>query len=387
MFRKTRAIINKHIKIVVGVVVAVLLIVFIMGPLRTAFTGVVGAARSTKEEITLFNDMMRRGGDSPRSESAPSSPESSSSKEHEEGSSSSSRPSGNSPSFLDGSFEYNEENDESEGVKVGSGEVGAEVHFIAVGNADAILIKSDGEYMLIDAGEAVVGDVVVDYLMDMGVNRLELVVATHPHSDHIGGIPAVIEAFDVEKMMMPDVVNSTRAFSDLIEAIEDYEIDVEVPRLGDRFSLGGSTFTVYGPSKEHENLNDNSIVLRMEYGTTSFLFTGDIEEEAESYLVGLAALPKTNVLKVPHHGSSGSSSNDFIRKISPRYAVFTCGEVMGFDDTDYGHPHSATLSRYKVYSTLNRLDIFRTDTQGHVVAYSDGTDIEFETQFAFEAAA
>jgi competence protein ComEC len=246
------------------------------------------------------------------------------------------------------------------------------VHYIDVGQADAILVACGGEYMLIDAGEDDGDDRVIHYLTDLGIDEIDLVVATHAHSDHIGEMGDVLNAIPAVEVWYPEYRHGTKTEQRFLTAVDGCGANLYEPELGDTYDLGGATVTVLGPVKEYDDPNDMSIVVLVQFGDDRFLFTGDMEntDAAENDLVaywGEEAL-RADVLKVGHHGARTSTSYHFLRSVSPSYAVISVGE-----GNTCGHPTSETLNilgQAEVY-------VYRTDTMGTVVAVSDGQDIEF----------
>lgn len=246
------------------------------------------------------------------------------------------------------------------------------VHYIDVGQADAILVACGGEYMLIDAGEDDGDDRVIHYLTDLDIDEIDLVVATHAHSDHIGEMGDVLNAIPAVEVWYPEYRHGTKTEQRFLTAVDGCGANLYEPELGDTYDLGGATVTVLGPVKEYDDPNDMSIVVLVQFGDDRFLFTGDMEntDAAENDLVaywGEEAL-RADVLKVGHHGARTSTSYHFLRSVSPSYAVISVGE-----GNTYGHPTSETLNilgQAEVY-------VYRTDTMGTVVAVSDGQDIEF----------
>lgn len=243
----------------------------------------------------------------------------------------------------------------------------ARVHFIDVGQGDSILIDVDGHYALIDAGERDQGKKVVSYLRKQGVQDLEYVIASHPHSDHIGGMVDVIHAFKIHHIILPNVIHTTRTFEDFIDAIQEYNIDAIKAKPGASYQLGAAQLDIKGPKwVDSENLNNSSVVAKLTYGETAFLFPGDAEVEEETSLLGndLAA----DVLKVGHHGSTSSTSPDFFSQVNPKACVISCGK-----DNPYGHPHAEILQFLREAG----VDIYRTDQEGTIVAGSDGKEVHF----------
>lgn len=251
------------------------------------------------------------------------------------------------------------------------------VHYIDVGQGDAILIQKDGESMLIDAGENVSGERVVNYLREEGISRLDYAIGTHPHSDHIGGLDRVIQEFDIGKVILPKVSHTSKTYEDVLKAIQEKELKITTPRVGDTYELGDAQWTILSPREEkYESLNDYSVAIRLVYKDNSFLFTGDAEVEPEREMVeNSKTLPITaEVLKVGHHGSSTSTSPEFLEKVNPKVAIIQLGE-----DNSYGHPHRETMEK------LNQkgIEVYRTDQNGTIVATGDGQEITFEVEKGF----
>lgn len=240
------------------------------------------------------------------------------------------------------------------------------VYYFDVGQADSILIECNDEYMLIDAGNNNDGEGLVNYLKRLGVSKLKYVIGTHAHEDHIGGMDNILYNFDVEHFYMPDVVTTTKTFEDVIIALEDKQIAFETPKVGSFFFLGTSKFTVLHVGDESDDLNDTSIVVRGLFGNNSFLFMGDATSKVEERILDMKI--DSDVLKVGHHGSSYSSSDKFLKEVTPEFAIISSG-----DGNSYGHPHDEALNRLK----NNNAKLYRTDREGTIVATSDGEIISF----------
>lgn len=249
----------------------------------------------------------------------------------------------------------------------GSKEEKLKVHFLDVGQADCILIESEGSFMLVDAGNNEDGDLILKYLKDAGVKKLEYVIGTHPHEDHIGSLDTVIDNFLVGKVILPKISHTTKSFEDVLAAVSNRGLKITQPVAGDTYSIGDAAFTILAPNKEYGNdLNNWSVGIRLVCEDTAFVMAGDAEEEAEKDICGNGLELKADVLKLGHHGSRTSSCEEFLERVDPAYAVISCGQ-----GNDYGHPHKETIEK------LERLGIkaFRTDEQGTVVAVSDGKQI------------
>ena len=250
------------------------------------------------------------------------------------------------------------------------------VFFLDVGQADSALLVCDGAAMLIDGGNVEDGSYVVSALGKYGVETLECVVATHCDEDHCGGLAGVLAKYPAERVLCPVTEYDTKAFSNFQKYTQEQGRSIEQPEAGEQWMLGRAQVTVLGPLRDYEDNNENSIVLRVEYGETSFLFTGDIGLEAEDELVESGADVSCTVLKVAHHGSSGSSGYVFLRAAQPQYGVISVGT-----DNAYGHPTEQALSRLRDAEVV----LYRTDLQGTITAVSDGKTVQFTTERAAAA--
>lgn len=240
------------------------------------------------------------------------------------------------------------------------------VDFIDVGQADSILIRNQDQVMLIDAGTNKAGDTVVNYLKELGITKINYLVGTHPHEDHIGGIDDVINNFDIGQIYMPKMETTTKTFEDVLEAIENKNLTVTAPNKGDKIELGQAVGTfMTDPILDKDNLNLSSLVMRLEFGNTSFLFMGDAEKENEETI----NWPKTDVLKVGHHGSNTSSSKKFLEQIEPEYSIIMVGK-----DNSYNLPKQETIDSLESIGS----EIYRTDENGTIKIISDGNHLEIE---------
>lgn len=242
------------------------------------------------------------------------------------------------------------------------------IYFFDVGQADSILITNNGHNMLIDAGNNEDGSKLVTYLQEeLQITKLEYVVGTHPHEDHIGGLDDIINNFDVENVYLPDVTTTTKTFEDVLDAIESKNLSITIPEIDNTFKLGEADFTVLYTGSNTKDLNASSIVLKMVFGNYSYLFTGDATEEVEEIIQNKNI--DVDVLKVAHHGSSYSSTESFLEKVSPSYAIISVGE-----NNSYNHPGEDTIKRLQKYTDK----IYMTKDLGTIVLTSDGKEITIE---------
>lgn len=252
-----------------------------------------------------------------------------------------------------------------------------EVHFIDVGQGDSILIKAPGGVALIDAGLKEAGPVVADYLADQGVERLDVIINTHPHADHVGGMGHVIGSIgSFGSIVVPGLADSmiptTRAYESFLDAVEERDGRLIQAVPGAVFPLGeGAALTILGPVEQYDEMNDNSVVCRLDYGSFSCLLTGDSELRAERDIQEAGYELSADLLKLGHHGSSTSTDADWLQAVNPGLAIVSCGL-----DNSYGHPHR------EVTAALERagVAVCRTDLQGSVVVSTDGTDYTVATE-------
>lgn len=247
------------------------------------------------------------------------------------------------------------------------------VMYLDVGQGDAILIQSQGEAMLIDAGEKEQGSTVTGYLEQENIKSLKYIICTHPHSDHIGGMAEVIKEYNADEIFLDKQKYDTETYNNLISLVEKRNITKTYPKAGDTYKLGGSSFEFLTPlGKDYgDNTNNYSLVVKLTNGKNSFLFTGDMEEEAEKDLLSEVGDLESDVLKVGHHGSLTSSSLEFLRAVDPVYAVISVGK-----DNSYGHPSSITLANLEDED----VQVYRTDVMGTVIISSDGNNISVKTE-------
>ncbi len=244
-----------------------------------------------------------------------------------------------------------------------------EVHFIDVGQGDSVLIDLGDTEVLIDGGGRAPG--VVAYLNDIVDGNLEVIVATHPHADHIGGLIAVLQAFTVEQVWLTGDTSTSQTYGDFMNSVQAESAQVKAVDRGDVLVVGELSFTVLDPATLSGSTNNQSIVLSLTYGDIVFLFTGDAEQQAESSMLSAGILSDIDILKVGHHGSHSSSSLPFLNTVKPEIAVYMAGT-----SNSYGHPHDETID---VLCSIGA-DIYGTDVHGDIVITTDGVDYDIQLE-------
>lgn len=242
-----------------------------------------------------------------------------------------------------------------------------EVSYLDVGQGDATLITKGNFHMLIDAGKNEKGDTVVQYLKDAGVDKLDILVGTHPDSDHIGGLDCVIDAIAVDTLYMPDTEKDTKTYRDVKTSMKRKNLSAGMPEIGKEYTYDGNVLVRFlAPAKKYADANDNSLVVQLAYGKNRFLFMGDAEEEVEKDILATGYDLECDVLKLGHHGSYTATSSAFLQKADPVYGVISCGK-----GNSYGHPHAETLAKLEDED----VQVYRTDRMGTVRAVSDGKNV------------
>lgn len=248
------------------------------------------------------------------------------------------------------------------------------VHFIDIGQGDAVLIQTLNGSVLIDGGDNHTASLLEDYLRRVGISEVTYMIATHPHADHIGGLANVMDNFLVHRIIAPDVTHTTLTFERFVDAIERNDIYLQRAVVGDTFNVDNVDFLIIHPNNSgYSNLNDYSVSVRVEIGDVSFIFTGDAETIAEQEMVNLQYEHlNADILHVGHHGSSTSTIPSFLEAVNPEIAIINVGR-----NNRYNHPHSSVMNRLEDINAR----IYRTDMQGHIVLATNGNNVHITTQY------
>jgi beta-lactamase superfamily II metal-dependent hydrolase len=244
------------------------------------------------------------------------------------------------------------------------------IHYIDVGQGDSELIQIGDKNILIDAGTS--DKKALDYLKSVGIKKIDYAIATHPHEDHIGTMDDVIKAFDIGTFYAPKATTTTKTFENMVKSLKAKDLKMTVPKVGEEITIGNATLTFLAPNSEkYDDLNNYSIVVKLKYGNNSFIFMGDAQDISEGEILKKQLDIKADVLKVGHHGSHSSTTQEFLDKVNPKYAVISCEK-----GNDYGHPHKETLTK------LNgkNINVFRTDLNDTIIAESNGKEISFNVK-------
>ncbi|OOM13552.1 ComEC/Rec2 family competence protein [Clostridium saccharobutylicum] len=243
------------------------------------------------------------------------------------------------------------------------------VHYIDVGQGDCILIQVNNKNLLIDSGPKSDKKKLLNYLNSLNFKKLDYVIATHPHEDHIGNMANVINSYKINAFYAPKIQSNTKTFENMVDALKSKKLKINVIKRGtDSINLGNDTrVTIFSPTKnDYENLNNYSPVMKIEYGKTSFLFTGDAQNDIEEEILSNNDDISADILKIGHHGSSTSTSENFLKKVNPSIGVISVGE-----GNVYNHPNDDIIKRLK----KNKVTIYRTDINGTIILSSDGKSI------------
>ena len=251
------------------------------------------------------------------------------------------------------------------------------VHIIDVGQGDSIFIQTlEDKRILIDAGDEEAEHTVYSYLKRKGVKKIDVLIATHPDTDHIGSMDYIIDKFKISHFYMPDAKTDSEAFYNLLDSCRDKNLKIEYLTKGDVLKIDSSTtIEILSPSTITDKNNLNSIVSLLNYKGYEFLFTGDAEKENESEILSSCNLPDIEFLKAGHHGSSSSSTNEFIEKLKPEAVAISCGY-----NNDYGHPHRSVLDTFRENGSV----VYRTDKNGSLVFYCDENGIFTKKKYKTE---
>ena len=261
---------------------------------------------------------------------------------------------------------------DAEGISKTQEDASVTVHYFDMGQGNASLVESGGEYMLIDTGNYKDVKKLKALLDGEGVTKLNYMVATHPHADHIGSLATIIREYEIETLLMPDVEMDTKTYQVAVDAAKKKSLLMTHPEVGSTYPLGEVTFQVLAPGgSDYEEINDYSIALRLTCGTTDFLWTGDAESISEQEMLESGLNLEAEVYHAGHHGSCSSSTMEFLRKVDPEYVVISCGR-----DNEYGYPHEEVLER------LLEMDsrVYVTALEGHLQVDCQGNELVWTSE-------
>ena len=240
------------------------------------------------------------------------------------------------------------------------------VSFIDVGQGNCTLLRCGGKAILVDSGEVGAAQTVINYIKNLGIDELNCVLVTHPHTDHMGAMTKILYEFKIDDLIMPEIpeeiIPTNKTYEKFLTAVSDNAGNVIAAKPGETYSYGEMTLEIFAPLRDYDNLNDMSAVSRISYGDTSVIFTGDATTTVEKDLLKKNIDYSATVLNVGHHGSKTSSSEAWLRAVNPKYAVICCGV-----NNDYGHPHSVITKRLEELG----IEYFETDLLGTIVFESD----------------
>lgn len=244
-----------------------------------------------------------------------------------------------------------------------------EIYYFDVGQADSILIKDNNNNILIDAGNNEDGEKLVNYLKnDLNITKFNMIVGTHPHEDHIGGLDNIIDSFDIDTILMPNATTTSKTFESVLDSIERKKYKITVPKTNEEFNYDNINLKILHTGTNEKDLNNTSIVIKLTYINNKFLFMGDATSKVEKKL--LEKDIESDVLKIGHHGSEYSTTNKFLEKVNPKYAIIQVGK-----NNPYKHPKQTTLDKLNA----KNIKIYRTDIDGTIKLISDGNNIKFKT--------
>lgn len=245
------------------------------------------------------------------------------------------------------------------------------VHFLDVGQGLCIVAIQNDHVLVYDGGDRDTSSLVVSYLKNLGVSKIEYIISSHYDSDHVSGLIGCLNAFEVENVIGSNYVHDSKLYTSFMNGVENEGLQIQYPEVGETFTFGEGKFTILAPAEIGSDSNGNSVAIKLEFGENSFIFTGDADVASEKAMVTSGIDLKCDVLSAGHHGSSTSNSSLFLEKTVPEYVVISCGA-----DNSYGHPHVEVVELL----VAMEIDLFRNDVQGTVIATTNGKEITWSTE-------
>lgn len=240
------------------------------------------------------------------------------------------------------------------------------VHFLDVDQGLSILVQLGDEVLIYDGGERDTSSFVVAYLKEQGITEIDYMISSHYDSDHVSGLIGCLNAFEVKNVIGSNYVHNSKTYTSFMNAVEAEGVEIQYPSVGTVYSFGDATFTILSPDEIKNDSNSNSVAIKLTYGESDFIFTGDADYSSERNMIASGINLDIEVLSLGHHGSASSSSSAFLEKTTPEYAVISCGK-----DNPYGHPHEEVMELLEVME----IEILRNDEQGTIVMETDGIEI------------
>ena len=247
-----------------------------------------------------------------------------------------------------------------------SQEASMEVHFLDVGQGLSVLVIQGDDVLIYDGGERDASSFVVSYLEDLGITEIDYMISSHYDSDHVSGLIGCLNAFDVKNVIGSNYEHKSNLYTSFMNAVKEEGLKMKYPKVGTKFDFGEAEFTILSPKEIGDDSNANSVAIKLSYGESDFILTGDIDYGNEREIVASGMEIDCEVLSLTHHGSSSGNSSLFLEKTTPEVAVISCGK-----GNDYGHPHMEVVELLEAME----VDVFRSDVQNTVIAYTDGKTI------------
>lgn len=261
--------------------------------------------------------------------------------------------------------------DESNKGSITGGEETLQVHFLDVGQGLSIVAQLGDEVLIYDGGDRETSSFVVSYVEDLGITEIDYMISSHYDADHVAGLIGCLNAFDVKNVIGSDYEHTSKLYTSFIDAVKEEGLKMQYPEVGTTYAFGDAVITILAPKEIGKDSNANSVAIKLSYGESDFIFTGDADYGSEREMVASGIDLDCEVLSLSHHGSSTGNSSLFLEKTTPEVAVISCAK-----GNNYGHPHVEVVELLEVME----IDVFRSDVQGTVIATTDGKHITWSEE-------